>query len=333
MKKLLFLISMLAGGAAFGQTSYTLSTYTATYTELANPTLVEMNDHDEDTWDDPFFSVPFSFEFSIANETFNSTMQIGAGAMMAFGDIMNMEDSLIHIFALTDDIVDGDFIEDLPSSEISYTTEGAVGNRIAKIQYQNVAFYEEVNSPEAAAENRMNFQLWFYENGGIIEIHFGSSNIPNPEIAFFGNPGPSVILAINLGIDEEDMDYGAIIMGDPTNPSLFDFTSAPPDDLPTGLDGVPASARVYRLAPSSPLYVSDIRGSEFSVYPAITQSSLWIKGGMEGSTNYRVMDITGKVVLSGKIQNQNSINVSGLNAGVYLISMEGMSKAAKFIKQ
>src|SRR5690606_39196445 len=109
--------------------------------------------------------IPGTILFLVFLLALNSLSQMKLGAMMAFGDIMNMEDSLIHIFALTDDIVDGDFIEDLPSSEISYTTEGAVGNRIAKIQYQHVAFYEEVISPEAAAESRMDFQLWFYENG------------------------------------------------------------------------------------------------------------------------------------------------------------------------
>lgn len=51
--------------------------------------------------------------------------------------------------------------------------------------------------------------------------------------------------------------------------------------------------------------------------------------------NYYVedMDITGKEIMTGKIQNKNPINVSNLNAGVYLFSINGMSNSAKLIKQ
>lgn len=331
MKNALLLIAITASMASFAQPSYTLTTYTSDYAELTNPAIVTYNDVDDDTWNDPLFIFSFGFDFEIGGEIYPSVTQFGEGAYMAFGDI-EVEDTL-HIFGLQEDLVDGDYLEGLASSEISFKTVGTAGDRIAKIQYQNVAFYDEVTSSEPAAENRMNFQLWFYENGGIMEIHYGNSNLPNPDVAFFGNQGPSMLLGINVSLYTIWVEYGATIIGDPTNPTLFEFTTFPDGELQIGLDGIPESGRVYRFAPSSPVGIFEANAPEFSVYPTVTESNLLVKGETDANSGYRIMDITGKEVMTGKMQNNSPINVSNLNAGVYLISINGMSNAAKFIKQ
>src|SRR5690606_4090803 len=99
----------------------------------------------------------------------------GGGAEMMIANL-NFTDTLltspvVHLFGLYDDFADAAAIEGLSTSEITYNTTGDIGNRITKIQYKDAAFYEEVNGPEPAAENRMSFQLWFYEDNGIMEIH------------------------------------------------------------------------------------------------------------------------------------------------------------------
>jgi len=330
MKKQLFLIAMTASLASFAQ-PYTLTTYTANYTELINPAIVSSNDVDENTWNDPLFTFSFGFDFEIGGEFHTSVTQFGEGAYMAFGDIDD-EDTL-NIFGLQEDLVDGDYLEGLASSEISFKTVGTAGDRIAKIQYQNVAFYDEITSPEPAAENRMNFQLWFYENGGIMEIHYGNSNLPNPDVAFFGNQGPTMLLGINVSLQTIGVEYGATILGDPTNPTLFEFTTYPDGELQLGLDGIPESGRVYRFAPSNPVGISEPNAQEFTVYPTVTESNLWVTAETNANAEYRIMDITGKEIMNGKMQNHSPINVSNLNAGIYLFSIVGWNNAAKFIKQ
>ena len=52
--------------------------------------------------------------------------------------------------------------------------------------------------------------------------------------------------------------------------------------------------------------------------------------------NYSIIDITGKVLLNGKIdQTETSINVESLSAGTYLVKLNGpQAQATKlFIKQ
>ena len=50
--------------------------------------------------------------------------------------------------------------------------------------------------------------------------------------------------------------------------------------------------------------------------------------------SYQLMDISGKVILSGTTQLQNQINIADLNAGIYNIRFEkdGAVKAIKVLK-
>ena len=333
MKTPLFFAGMLLCMASFAQSSYTLTSFSSAYEELSNPIPVEFTEDEGGHWDDSPFTVPFGFDFQLGDETFNSSTQFGSGAMMAFGDFMNPNFSSLSFFGLTDDIVDGSTIEGLDSSIISYQIVGNPGSRIAVVQYQNVAFYDEIDSPEPAAENRMDFQLWFYELNGIMEVHYGNSTIPNPELAFFGNMGPSAVLALNFNFDSEMLEYGAAIIGNPAAPSLTEFTVIPDEEFQMSLDGMPISGQVHRLTPASPNGVSVARVPEFSIYPTIAQNEIWVKAADQTNANYRILDITGKEVRKGVLQIGTSINVSNLNSGVYLISLDGMGNAAKFVKQ
>ncbi len=328
MKKPLSLVALLLGLSSFAQNSYTLSTYTTPYTQLANPAPVEFLFEEGNSWVDPFFTVPFDFGFEMNEQTYTSTSQFDVGAFFFFENMFSEETQL---FGLVDDFADGDTIQGLASSEILYAVDGAVGNRIAKIEYVNAGFYEEIFGPEPAAENRINFQLWFYEENGILEVHFGDSDIPNPELVFFGNAGPTVLVALGVQGLGATYEFGATIIGDPLNPTLDSETSL--NEAPPGLDGIPESGRVYRLTPLTTVGLFDAKAPEFNIYPTITESELWVKGETNANANYRIMDITGKEVLAGRLQNQNVINVSNLNAGVYLFSIDGMSSAAKFIKK
>lgn len=322
----------MASITSIAQPYYTLSTYNEDYTELINPAIINTQIGDVVTWDDPLYTVSFGFDFEIGGEIYTTITQFGEGAYMAFGGPNNLEDT-VHIFGLQENLIDGAYLEGLALSEISFKTVGTAGNRIAKIQYQNAAFKSEVTSPEPAADNRINFQLWFYENGGIMEIHYGNSNLPSPEVAFSGNQGPIMVLGINVSLQTVGVEYGASIIGDPNNPTLFEFTTIPEGEYQMGLDGMPESGRVYRLAPSYPVGIFEAKAEEFIVYPTITESNLWIKGETNANAEYRIMDITGKEIMTGKMQNLSPINVSHLNAGVYLFSIEGMTNTATFIKK
>ncbi len=79
------------------------------------------------------------------------------------------------------------------------------------------------------------------------------------------------------------------------------------------------------------------RVDSFSVYPNPTSSELNLKSSnfnLGNSLNYEIVDITGKVINQGVIEN-NKLDVSNLNTGVYFLglNLEGRKKIIKFIKE
>ena len=332
MKKLLFSLAMLVGLASFAQPSYTLSTYQIPYTPIASPTVISSSD---DGWDDPIFIVPFGFDFQMNGQTYSSAFQFGSGAMMAFGSLnmadTTLTDSVLNVFGLFDDLIDGSYVEGLPDSEISYAIANNPGNRVAVIQYKDAAFFNELDST-ATADNRINFQLWFYEDGGIMEIHFGPSNIPDPELIYDGSTGPLVAVILGLNFMSDDMGYAGIITGDPTNPTLFEDFTEESDSLFV-LSSTPPTKRVYRLTPSGTTGIASKDLPQFTVYPTLANNEIWVKSGLTSEAKYRIVDITGKQVQSGRMQIANCLNISGLKPGLYLLSINGMGNAVKFIKK
>lgn len=58
------------------------------------------------------------------------------------------------------------YMESANPPYISWKTDGATGNRIQKIQFQD----------KVGSADNLNFQIWLYENGNKIEVHYGINN-------------------------------------------------------------------------------------------------------------------------------------------------------------
>lgn len=78
--------------------------------------------------------------------------------------------------------------------------------------------------------------------------------------------------------------------------------------------------------------VENETGISFSVYPSPTTGIINIKGtGVSGQWKYRVMDITGKVLLDSKVAGNNTLlNISAFVNGIYLIEIQGAGFARTF---
>lgn len=326
MRKILSAVFTLFCCVGFAQ-SYTLSTYTSPYVQLSNPVPVVIEGDDDDNhWNDPIFTVPFGFEFQINGQHYDAAVQLGPGANFAFVDLLQGTLSFCGLF---DDIADVSAISDQDSSVISYQITGTTGNRIATVQYEDVGFYNEIYGDDSTAHNRMDFQIRFFENGGVIEIHYGAMTIPTPEVAFDSEQGPSFLIATDINFASETVGYAAIITGDPSDPSLAEL-SEEGNDSP-GLIGLPESGRVYRLTPyAGNVGLADIQKSTLKLYPTLADENITIEHSI--NSNYRIFDITGKQVKVGNLDGK-PIHIADLKSGPYIIIIDGTTKAAKFIKR
>jgi uncharacterized delta-60 repeat protein len=80
--------------------------------------------------------------------------------------------------------------------------------------------------------------------------------------------------------------------------------------------------------------LNEINNSTISVYPNPTTSFLNFSIPNIQSTNYQIFDISGRIVLSSSIHNQEAIDVSGLLSGLYLIQLksDGFNRQMRFVK-
>ncbi len=326
MKTTLLASCMISAFALSAQDSYNFSTFIEPYEALQGGTIVDL----EEVWDDPYFVIPLGFDFQFAGEVISEVTQIDSGSEFGFFQ----EGNIINSFGFFSDVADNS-----PAggtvSVISYATSGNAGNRICKIDYAMAGFYGVViNLEDATGDNVIDFQIWLYENGSVLELHFGESTISDPDLAYEGEPGPEIRIVIGLDDDNifDEIDYEIYLSDDPTNPTVNVNTLPNKGDL-LGLSSTPASGRVYRFAPDLPTSITEISKDAIAIYPSLAVESIIVKADFSGKKNYQIFDITGKEVMNGLMSDQERIQVSQLHAGVYLFALEGSAKAQKFVKQ
>ncbi len=323
MKKTVLMLALATATIANAQ-FYNLTHFQNTYVPLSNAIMYT----DDPEWIEPSINIQPGFEVKLGEESYSELSQLGGGAewgsfsfntvaMMGFG----------HMLA------SGSNIEGAEDSPIEWKTEGNAGSRILKIQYTNAAFLNEVFSSEGtgSANNRISFQIWFYEADGAIEYRVGPSNITDPELVFDGEQGPKFYLAGDINFETGSLGAGAVIGGTPNAPilthalDLFDIFFTP------GLSAMPSSGSVYRLAPAT-LNIEQPKEAGFSVYPTVTSSALFIKTDLKPNSNYGIYSATGQLADAG-VLNSNTLNVSSLARGIYFLQLDGEERAVKFIKQ
>ncbi len=318
------MIFVLAAFAAKAQNAeYTLSSFTAPYVELTGATV-----YGDNFWDDPEIVIDPGFPIILGNESISPMLQVGFGA--EWGTFNETSFSSMGYFM--DIISSANVDEPGAPSFISWLTTGPVGDRIFKIEYKDVAFYGEYDLLGTAV-NRVNFQLWFYENGSAIEYRFGPSNIVDAFLVYEGMEGPGLAMIINLQ-DDGEVDLGLIINGDPANPSLLTFQNTNDfdeevDDI--GLTGTPADGQVYRLD-RLVVSTSDQEQAGFQLYPTIAEQELRLSGALSAAQHYRIVNVSGAAVQNG-VLDEMRVDVSSLAPGVYLMQVDGHMKAQKFVKR
>lgn len=128
------------------------------------------------------------FEFSLLGdevstlscENPHSHYQINHAGIINFSSL----DLLIHPYVgLLADRGLANSENDEQLSEISTKIVEGENGRILKVQYKNWGFYNDIME-DFISEDYVNFQVWLYEEDNMIEIHYGSSNITQPELDF-----------------------------------------------------------------------------------------------------------------------------------------------------
>ena len=204
--RLLFasILSLLVSFNFFGQNSYNLIVLEELYSPLETATVLSSEYYDSEFgWDDPEFTVPIGFTFSLAGNEFTSLDQIGVGAAMAGSETSDV--SLLNgLLPIYFDLADRGIAGDDPSL-IRYQTTGNTGERVFIIEWYNAGLYDEVFWSPDPTVSSLNFQICLYESDNSIEFRYGECNYPpqyeEPSIA---------CLFLDLNVDSGVGDFLAV---------------------------------------------------------------------------------------------------------------------------
>lgn len=317
MKKITTLLLLLVVCTMNAQ--YELTVLNETYENLEDATSL----NNGEIWDDPSFVVPLGFDFQYGSTIINTLFfsDDNVGGIVSTDDGTNGIPFGV-IAPVGQDIIDRGSNTGTSLSPISFVVEGEAGSQIAKIEWNNVGFFEE-----SSLQDFMNFQLWLYEEDNSIEFRYGSSEINDPANSFedLGGVQAGFILLFDQGVNEL-LEDAYILSGDTQGPELLILTTTEElDDIgDVALIGAVPDGTVYRFS-NEALSVDDVNTNpvDFSVYPNPTNDIFKIES-KEVDYKLEVYNTSGQQVMNFDSP-RDSYNISNLSEGIYFVKIQSLT--------
>lgn len=316
MKKITLLTFLLVFCAMNAQIEYDLTVLNEPYVNLEGATSL----NNGEIWDDPGYVVPLGFDFQLGASIVNTIFVQESGLGGLVSTTINIENPSVGFFApVLQDIIDRGANSSTSISPISFRVDGNSGNRILKLEWNNAGFFDNFD-----LEDFVNFQLWLYEAGDIIEYRYGPSEINNPVESFEGLTGLQIALFPLLPNDdiEGDLEQDAYLLsGDPLNPDFNVLSTA--DDIENiqnmAITGTVPDGTVYRFSSES-LSVNDVSSSvDVAIYPNPTSDFFRIKSDL-ASHSIQIYNVAGLQVRE-LLEPKQRYDISNLSTGVYFVKV------------
>ena len=312
------LLVLLLPLSAMAQLPFDITVLNQPYAPLLEATALDPSQYDyPEGWDDPEFSVPLGFDFNLNGAIISSLDQFGVGALMLGATTDDKSGlPLFHGFIPTNlDLTDRSIAGADPSI-IRWQTTGVEGGRVFAIEWANAGLYMEIIEDSLKELSSVNLQLRLFEADGVIEYHYGASEI----LTVQDEPAIAGILS---GFDPFSYDGDVYALdGDAAAPTLQTLTNV--DDWGYGggpfLSSHPADGTVYRFGPVETVGVAEAGALGFSAWPNPTRSESQLR--FEGQHSWTVHDATGRLVGSGSGLGSGLVNLSGMESGTYTVRLD-----------
>ena len=309
--KTLLLGFLLISGSLFAQEiEYSFEEFSSQYSDLTSPISI----NNGEIWDDPEYIVPLDFEFKLFNSTVSALTFVDG-----FGADLFSTDSTKAIWTTTADITDRAYLEDDEgenlgalgsSSPLSYLIEGEIGNRIFKLEWKNVGFYEDEDK-----DYYLNFQLWLYETTDMIEIHFGPSEVPN---TFFIEEENLVGFFTKNNDNPPPFGY---ILNEYTAGYQFATSYLDIDFNPSYFNSIPKDGTVFRFYPEYAVGIEELELG-FKTYPNPVYDLLYIDNYDNAKLQCEIINLKGEIIQQlASNDDKVVINFTDLIPGAYFLKI------------
>jgi len=249
-----------------------------------------------------FYGIPFTF---------------GPNAIVTVGKYNNLAvftDSTLIIF----DAANAKLDSINPTSKKSYSITGGPGMRLLKIQYKNLKL------TNGAVGNYVNLQIWYYQQTGIVEYHYGprSSNNANgfttsngPQIGTFYSKNDFSSCYEKLWIKGTP---SSIVLDTIANYNFFAMT------------GIPDSGTVFRFTPrfnTTGIQNLKMKNDNTILFPNPASEFIKIENSKNEKLQIEIYSSIGEIILSKQIQNPETLSINSLSAGVYFVKIISEDKS------
>ena len=310
----------LSAGLAWGQdVPYTTEIMSQPYATLEEYSLLDL----ELGWDDPEVILPIPFDMVLWGDTCTVLATANLGEMIL--GTGNANHLIAPVFSDICDVAPADSTgQDV--SEIRHTLEGAAPNRIFKVEYHNVGFYDEVYAMDSviAASQRATYQVWLHETG-TITYHYGPNTITDYALL-----AADAINTAGLFGNFDPYSYGGTLLVTEGAADTPQFQST--DDIfgwiYSGAEGWgntwPSEGTGYVFNPIQPTSVSTPANLRvLTAFPNPVHDVLHVQwdGGQPADAVW--VDAQGRIAGAARLQpGRTPLDVFDLEAGAYLLRMK-----------
>lgn len=322
------LFALMCSFAPIKSQTYSFQVATSPYADLTNP--ISLNNGE--VWVFPDYTIPIGFNFWYFHEYIDTLYFFEeSAAMLSTSNVEGGFHKLIFPFGAM--LIDRGYGTQQSLSPLSYELSGEPGNRILKIEWQNVGFgfeYDAINT----LNDYVNFQLWLYEASGNIELHFGPLSIIHPEFAYIDVSGPSVALIPQYDYEEDTVSSASLwLQGNPGSPVMVQTAEF------ISLEGSIPPNTVYHFKNLTVGgIINPLNSAVVYPNPAKDYLTIHLSSNAISIAEISICDINGRIVYQA-IQNPNQsgelqVPVSELKNGVYQLVIrqgEGVT-SSRFVK-
>ncbi|GEM_PF-1203659 len=278
------------------------------------------------TWDESVSApIPMPFDFKYQN------VIVGNVAVETYGSLL-LNGLMSEDFELGN--ITGINMAYAPAGrgKILYETTGAEGDRIFKVEFQNVGRIDD-----ESGNDTLNFQVWLYENGNAIEYRAGYSNVPDEKFAktILESVSKEAVLCgllTNEGDvltdDIAELNAHAVVYRDDAYSDTTARLSTLMSDGGAGANAIihgtyPKNGTVIRFVPKeTPTGLSKIDFDLASVFPNPSTDGMFtirLKDIVESGSVVNIFDINGRLIATQPLsQSEIKIDLTKVASGQYI---------------
>ena len=310
----------LSAGLAWGQdVPYTTELISQPYEPIEEYSLLDL----AAGWDDPEEVLPLPFDMVVWGDTCTVMATANLGEMILGAG--NNTHLIAPLFADICDVAPADTTGQ-DASEIRYTYEGVAPNRVFKMEYHNIGFYNEVYGGDSVftANQRATYQVWLHETG-TITFHYGPNTITDPALIAEGFLNSAGLIG-----NFDPYTYGGtlLVAEGPADSTEFQTIDDIYGWLYSGAEGWgetwPSEGTGYVFNPIQPVNVSTPTNLEvMTAFPNPAHDVLHVQWDGTSPADAFWIDVQGRIAGAARLQpGRTTLDVAELDAGAYMLRVK-----------